>query len=61
MSAQEVVIWKLVDMALNAVAVGLERQAVIERVKVLETEGKSPDEIADAIKAMRDEALAKLG
>jgi len=57
----EVVLWRLVDMALNAVAVGLERQAVIERVKALETEGKSPDEIADAIRAMRDEALAKLG
>ena len=33
---------------------------VIERVKALETEGKTPDEIADAIKAMRDEALANL-
>ena len=54
-------VWKLVDLALNAVAVGLERQAVIDRLKVLEEAGKTPDELADALKAMRDEALAKLG
>lgn len=56
----ELVMWKLADMLLNAVAVGLERQAVLDKVKAMELEGKSADQITEAIKGMRDEALKKL-
>lgn len=56
----ELVMWKLADMLLNAVQVGLERQAVLDKVKAMEVEGKSADQITDAIKGMRDEALKKL-
>jgi hypothetical protein len=53
------VIFKVVDIALNLVAVGLERAAVIDAVRAQEEAGKTPDEIADFLKSMRDEALAK--
>ena len=56
----ELVLWKLAELVLNAVEIGLERSAVIDKVKVLEGEGKSPAEIADAIRQMRDEALKSL-
>jgi len=56
----EIVLWKLVDMALTAFQVGLERQAVVDKVKTMEAEGKTPEQMAEALKAMRDEALKKL-
>lgn len=57
----EVIVWKLVDMAFDALQVGLERQVIVGKLKELEEKGATPDELADAIKQMRDEALNRLG
>lgn len=55
----EKVLFKLVDVALNLVAVGLEREMILGRVKELEASGASPEAVVEALKAMRDEAIAK--
>lgn len=55
----EAVLFKLVDLALNAVAIGLERDAIVSRVKEMESQGASPDQIANALKDMRDQAILK--
>ena len=54
-----VVIYKLIDLALDALAIGLERSVIIDGVRAQEAAGKTPDEIADYLKNLRDEALAK--
>jgi hypothetical protein len=56
----EAVLWKLADLAITAFQVGLERQVVVGKIKELEEHGKTPDELAAALKAMRDEAIDKL-
>lgn len=56
----ELVMWKLADMILNAVAVGLERQSILDKVKEMEVQGKTPDQIAEGIKQMRDDAIKAL-
>ena len=56
----EAVLWKLADLAITAFQAGLERQVVVDRIKELEAQGKTPDELADALRSMRDEAIAKL-
>jgi hypothetical protein len=55
----EAMLFKLLDMAFNAVSVGLERQVVLDKVRELELAGRSADEIAESLKRMRDEAIAK--
>lgn len=50
---------KLLDMGLLALSVGLERQAILDRVKAMQAQGSSAEQIADALKGMRDEAIAK--
>jgi hypothetical protein len=55
----EALLFKLADVLLNAVAIGLEADALRSKVKELELAGKNAGEVADAIRAMRDEALAK--
>lgn len=54
----EALMFKLVDMALNVVFVGLERDLIVSTIKDMEAAGASPDDVVDAIRAMRDKAIA---
>jgi hypothetical protein len=53
----EAMLFRLADALLTAVAVGLEADMLRTKVKELEAAGKNAGEIADAIKAMRDQAI----
>ncbi len=53
----EIIIAKLIDLAFNALSVGLERDAIISKVKAMEDAGAKPDEIAAALVKMRDDAI----
>lgn len=55
----EALLFKLVDMALNVVAVGLERDMIVSTIKDMEANGATADQVVEAIRAMRDEAIAK--
>jgi hypothetical protein len=58
---EEVLLWKVLDFALSAVAAGIERQVVLDKVAQLELEGKSRSDISKALCAMRDEAINAAG
>lgn len=58
--SKSLVLWKLVDLAINAAQIGLERSAIVDGIKKAEAEGKTPDEIFEMIKKMRKEAIDKL-
>jgi hypothetical protein len=55
----EALLMKLADMALNLIAVGLERDMIVSKVKEMEANGATADDVVDALRAMRDEAIAK--
>lgn len=55
----EVALFRLADAILNAVAIGLEADMLRTKVKEMEADGKNADQIADAIKDMRDQAILK--
>jgi fatty acid-binding protein DegV len=55
----EAVLFKLVDLALNAVAIGLERDLIVSKVKEMEANGSTPQQVADALKDMRDQAILR--
>lgn len=55
----EAIIFKLVDTALNLVAIGLERDAIVSKVKEMEESGASPEQVSQALKEMRDLAILK--
>lgn len=50
---------RLLDMGLLALSVGLERQAILDKVKTMQSQGSTPEQIADALVGMRNEAIAK--
>ncbi len=50
---------KILDFGLTALSVGLERQAILDRVAAMQREGASPEKIVEALRQMRDEAIAK--
>ena len=54
----EIVVAKLLDLAFDALAVGLERDAIVSQVKEMEAKGATPKEVAEALKGMRDKAIA---
>lgn len=56
---KEEALFKLVDMALSLVQIGLEREVVLTRIQELEKAGRTAEEITEAIKVMRDEAIAR--
>jgi len=56
----ELILAKLVDLAFTAAEVGLERAAVIEKVKAMEEAGKTPAEVYDAVKQMMNDAIQEL-
>lgn len=55
----EAVILKLIDVALTAAAVGLEREAILDRVRGLQAAGATPEDITQALVTMRDDAIAE--
>lgn len=56
----EAALLKLLDLGLTALSIGIERQAILDRVAGLQKEGATPEQIAESLRAMRDEAIAKL-
>ena len=54
----EALLLKLIDAALTAASVGLEREAILGKVTELQAKGSTPEEIAAGIVKMRDEAIA---
>ena len=55
----EVAILKLLDIGLTALSVGIERQAILDTVSAKQAEGATPEQIAQELVKMRDEAIAK--
>jgi hypothetical protein len=52
--------WMIVEAALNLVAIGMESSAVVAKVKALEAEGKSPEDVAKSLRQMEVDARAEL-
>jgi len=57
--AAEIVVAKIVDLALTAFMAGIERQAIVEDLRKMEAAGATPDEMTDALQAMRQAQEAK--
>lgn len=55
----DALIYKLVDLAFNALAVGLERDLILTKVKEMESSGATPEQVAEALRGMRDQAIQK--
>lgn len=55
----EAALFRLVDLALNIFSLTLERDAIVSKVKEMEDSGASPQQVADALKDMRDQAILK--
>ena len=53
----EAILLKLIDAALTAASVGLEREAILGKVTEMQAKGATPEEIAAGIVKMRDEAI----
>lgn len=49
----------LINAAFEAVAVGLTRESVIAKAQELEAKGATPEQIAVALRDMRDQAIAE--
>jgi hypothetical protein len=55
----EIVLMKLLDFGLTALSVGLERQAVLDAAKARLDAGDTPEQVADFLVGLRNEAIAK--
>jgi len=55
----EAALFKLLDLGLTALSVGVEREAILAKVTELQAQGATPEQIADALVAMRDAAIAQ--
>lgn len=53
-------LFKLLDLGINLLMIGFERQALVARVKEMEAAGLTADEITDALHKMADEAIENL-
>lgn len=49
--------WILAEAVLNLVAVKFERDAILARIKQMEADGKTAEEMVDELRAMRDAAI----
>jgi hypothetical protein len=54
----EAAVLKLLDLGLTALSVGVEREAILAKVTELQAQGATPEQIADALVKMRDDAIA---
>jgi hypothetical protein len=52
--------WMIVEAALNLVAIGMESSAVVAKVKALEAEGKTPEDVAKSLRQQEVDARAAL-
>jgi len=52
------VIWKIAEMALNLIAIGIERKAVLSKIKAMEEAGATGEEIKAALSDIADAAIA---
>jgi len=57
--AAEIAVAKIVDLALTAFMAGIERQPIVEEIRKMEAAGATPDEMTDALQAMRQAQEAK--
>lgn len=55
----EIVLLKILDAALNAAAVGVRREDVLDKVNEQLAAGVKPEDIPAAIVKLRDEALSR--
>ena len=55
----EAVILRLLDIGLTAASFGIERQAVLDAATARVAAGDSPEQVADFLVNMRDDAIAK--
>ena len=54
----EAALLKLLDISLTALSVGLERQAILDKVAALQKAGATPGQLIEGIVKLRDEAIA---
>lgn len=54
----EVILAKLLDVGISVFMAGIERSAIVAKVEEMETAGATPDEITDALQAMRQQSEA---
>jgi len=54
----EAALLKLLDISLTALSVGLERQAILDKVAALQKAGATPEQLIEGIVKLRDEAIA---
>ena len=52
----ESTMWKVVDVALTLVQIGLEREAIVNAVKAREAAGDSPEQVIAYMTAIRNAA-----
>ena len=55
----EIALLNLLDFGLPALSVGLERQAVLDAAKARIALGDTPEQVADFLVGMRNDAIAK--
>jgi hypothetical protein len=54
----ELAIASLLDLGISLVLAGMERSVIVSKVQEMETAGATPDEITDALQAMRQQSEA---
>ena len=52
-------IYLLLDAAFSALSMKLERDIILAKVRELELQGATPEQITQALRGMRDEAILK--
>lgn len=57
-AAAAAVIWKIADITLNLIAIGIERKAVLGKIKAMEEAGATPTDIVKALGDIADAAIA---
>ena len=52
------VIWKIADIVLNLIAIGISRKAILGKIKTMEEAGATPADIVKALSDIADAAIA---
>lgn len=56
MSASAIAIAKILDLGITLYVAGIERQSIVDKVRGMEDQGATPDEISDALQKMRQDS-----
>ena len=56
----EVVLWKIVDSAIDLALVGMEKDLIVDQIRTKQAAGESPEQIRNWLIAERDAAIAAL-